>query len=107
MRRTTLLATAVFACFVVMAGCRDRTVEQPAAERRVVHRSTAPWAPPVTAVKAEPTPIPEPATPEPAMSIPPEDEAMDTPAAAPEPTPAAPLPPPSQYEDGCGRPLVT
>jgi hypothetical protein len=74
-----------------------------------MERPTTIWAsPPVQQARdSQPISAPKPAQPEPAMSMPPTNEAFDAPATSSEPEPEAPRQSPAQYEDGCGRPLVT
>jgi hypothetical protein len=78
--------------------------------RKSIERTTTIWASPPSAPAADPAPsvAPKSAEPEPMMTTPPVEEVVDTPAFTPDPTPAtlAPSRPPSQYRDGCGRPLV-
>ncbi|MBW2403999.1 MAG: hypothetical protein JRF42_09350 [Deltaproteobacteria bacterium] len=79
--------------------------------RKSIERTTTIWASPPSAPAADTAPsvAPKSAEPEPMMTTPPPvEEVVDTPAFTPDPTPAtlAPSRPPSQYRDGCGRPLV-
>ena len=98
MPRTTLLATTAVACLVLALGCGRRTkAADPPPNTISVQRVS----------DSEPISAPRPARPEPAMSTPPTNEALDAPAPSSEPEPVAPRQSPSQYEDGCGRPLVT
>jgi hypothetical protein len=98
MARVLLLTTAALACLVVALGCqRERkALDSP---RKSIERTTTIWASPPSAPAADPAPM---------MTTPPVEEVVDTPAFTPDPTPAtlAPSRPPSQYRDGCGRPLV-
>jgi len=106
MPRTTLLATTALACLVVVLGCERGIADPP---RDMTERTTTIWAsPPIQqASDSELISAPEPPQPEPTMSTPPANEALDALPPSREPTPAAPSRSPSQYEDGCGRPLVT
>lgn len=106
MLRTTLLTTTAIACLVVALGCERGVADPP---RNTVERPATIWAsPPIRrANDSELISAPEPPQPEPNMSTPPANEALDAPPPSREPTPAAPRRSPSQYEDGCGRPLVT
>lgn len=108
MPKTTLLATTAVTCLVLALGCGRRTkaADPPP---NTIERTTTIWAaPPIQQVSdSEPMSAPKPAQPEPAMSMPPTNEAFDAPALSSEPVPATPREPPSEYEDGCGRPLVT
>jgi len=110
MPRPTLLATTTVACLVVALGC-ERGTKAADPPRKPFERTTTIWAPPPIHQASDLVPVsePKPAQPEPAMSTPPADEVPDAPRSAPEPSrvPATPSRPPSQYEDGCGRPLVT
>jgi hypothetical protein len=105
--QTALLATAL-ACLVLALGC-ERASKAADAPRNTTERTTTIWAPPPVqqASDLEPVSAPEPPQPEPAMSTPPTNEVLDAPTPSSEPVPAAPRQRPSQYEDGCGRPLVT
>lgn len=108
MPKATLITTTVFACLVLALGCRDRPVREPAPAGKTIQRSGTIWSPAATPLDVRPGPRsrPAPAPPEPAMSVPPVEEALDGPAPAPKPPPAAPAPRPSRYRDGCGRPLI-
>jgi hypothetical protein len=102
MPQATLITTTVLACLVLAVGCGDRALDAPAPADRTIHRTTLGTSP-ATSEDVSPEPKSRPAiTPEPAMSIPPEEESTDAPASEP---PAAPTPPPTQYRRGC-RPLV-
>lgn len=98
MARVLLLTTAALACLVVALGCqRERkALDSP---RKSIERTTTIWTSPPSAPAADPEPM---------MMTTPVEEVVDTPAFTPDPTPAtlAPSRPPSQYRDGCGRPLV-
>jgi len=109
MPRALLLTTAALACFVVALGCqRERRVPSPP------HRSDgqttiilgSPPAPRATDTASGV--VPEAPASEPAMSAPPVEDIIDAPASTPAsmPAPSAPGRGPSQYRDGCGRPLV-
>ena len=104
MARVLLLTTAALAWFVVALGCQSER-RAPSSPRGVLEQTTTIWASP-----PNPTPNATPSSPEPepAMTTPPIEEVVDSPAFTPAPTPAplAPRKPPSQYRDGCGRPLV-
>ena len=109
MPRAMLLTTAAFACLVLALGCEgDRKAPDP--PRNTTKRTTTTLArPPVQRpVDAAPVSVPKTVEPEPAMTTPPVENVVDTPAFAPKPppSPAVPRRPPSQYRDGCGRPLV-
>lgn len=108
MPKATLITTTALACLVLALGCGDRPLQQPAPVQKTTHRSTTIWSPAATPNDVEPKtqPRPSPAAPKPTMSAPPVEEALDAPASAPKPRPATPRPPPSNYRDGCGRPLV-
>ena len=104
MPRTMLLTTTAFACLVLALGC-ERDLKAPNPPRNTAERTTTILArPPVQRVD----PAPKAAEPEPATTVPPVENAVDTPALAPKPAPppAVPHGPPSPYRDGCGRPLV-
>ena len=107
MPKATLITTTVLACLVLVLGCLDGATE-PEPTRKTIHRSTTIWSPSVGSDDAKPAPRsrPAPPKPEPVMSVPPREKALDAPVPAPKPPPAAPRPPPSHYRDGCGRPLV-
>jgi hypothetical protein len=106
MPRTTLRTTTALACLVLALGC-ERASKAAGAPRNTIERTTTISAPPSIqqASDLEPVSAPEPPQPEPAT--PPINEALDAPTPSSEPVPAAPRQRPSQYEDGCGRPLVT
>jgi hypothetical protein len=108
MPKAMLTAMTVLACLVVILGCRDRPVDDPDVAQEAIRRSTTIWTPEVAPSKPQRTPSvrPESEAPEPAMSTPPPEATPDPPAAAP---PAQHTPrrrAPSNYTDGCGRPLV-
>lgn len=109
MRKAMLIAMATATGFVVMVGCRSRTVDHPGTAPQTVRRSTTIWAPANASPKPDvgPAEPAEPANPEPAMSIPPAEDSTEGPAGAPVPQPGPPSRIPSNYRDRCGRPLVT
>lgn len=106
MPRATLRTTIMLACLALALGCREAAGREAVRAPNTIERSTTIWAPPAQG-PGEPRPetVSEPSTPAPAMSIPPNDETVESPSSSPERW-QAPRRPPSQYVDGCGRPLV-
>lgn len=109
MPKAMLITMTVGACLVVMIGCRDQPVDAPAEATKADQRTTRIWSPPAAPTKtdqdASTRPDVEPA--EPAMSLPPGEDARQRSTPAPAPRAPTPPQPPSQYTDGCGRPLIT
>lgn len=105
-----LLTMIAFACFVAVSACEGNSTVD-ASTRGTVERTTTIWSQPRAVDRVPPSqrPAREPSDSRPAMSRPPVERVNETRAPArPKPAPAAPTPPPpSNYEDGCGRPLIS
>lgn len=107
MLRALLVTTAAMVCLGMALGCKHER-KAPYPHRHSEPRTTiiegSPSANEATdpASGARPLSVP----PEPAMSTPPVETVVDTPAPAPAPASPAPSRDASPYRDGCGRPLV-
>lgn len=104
-----LLAMIAFACLVALPAC-ERKPKADAAPRKTFERSMTIWSQPKAVERLPPSQeaTPAPSKSRPAMSLPPAERVNETRAPAqPKPAPAAPTPPPSGYQDGCGRPLIS
>jgi hypothetical protein len=109
MPRVLLVATAASTCFVLVLGCESER-NGPAAPLPSKARSTVivGSSPARRAVDPASRSAPRRAIPNAPMSTPPAENIADSPEStpAPMPAPATPHRSPSQYRDGCGRPLV-
>lgn len=110
MTTARLLSMIAFACLVAVSAC-EQNAKVDAAPRATIERATTIWSQPKAADRVPPSqrPARAPSDSRPAMSIPPAERVNETRAPArPKPAPAAPTPPPpSNYRDGCGRPLIS
>jgi hypothetical protein len=111
MLRALLVTTAAMVCLCMAFGCNHER-ELPYSPRHSEQRTTIIHGSPPATRASDPASgaIPKSVTPEPAMSTPPVETVVDTPAPeparAPAPLPRTPRRDASPYRDGCGRPLV-
>ena len=108
MPKATLVTIALLAGFVGLPACAEHARQTPMEARKMVRRAATIWAP--SAKEPRHMEQGEEATaadPEPAMSVPPLEEADEAPAPPPKRPPATPRAPLDPHRDRCGRPLNT
>jgi hypothetical protein len=114
MLRALLTTTAAMVCLGMALGCNHghKAPHPPrhSEPRTMTIQGSTPAAEPTSMTDPSSSAIQRPVVPEPAMSTPPIETVVDTPAPkparGPTPTPPAPSRDASPYRDGCGRPLV-